>query len=108
MTAPLMNKKLTYRPSDFLPVTLLATSSSILTTHPGTGMKTVKELDDRMWLSERRITQPMLTKEDDYDGPLDEFPLTDEEYLEFFTPWPAEVAEFEYHVALRAAFPEVR
>ena len=44
VTAPLMNKKLTYRPSDFLPVTLLATSSSILTTHPGTGMKTVKDL----------------------------------------------------------------
>jgi tripartite-type tricarboxylate transporter receptor subunit TctC len=44
VTAPLMNKKLTYKQSDFLPVTLLGTSSSILTTHPGTGMKTVKDL----------------------------------------------------------------
>ena len=44
VTAPLMNKKLSYKPSDFLPVTLLATSSSILTTHPGTGMRSVKDL----------------------------------------------------------------
>jgi len=44
VTAPLMNKKLSYKPADFLPVSLLATSSSILTTHPGTGMKTVKDL----------------------------------------------------------------
>jgi tripartite-type tricarboxylate transporter receptor subunit TctC len=44
VTAPLMNKKLTYKPADFAPVSLLGTSSSILTTHPGTGMKTVKDL----------------------------------------------------------------
>jgi tripartite-type tricarboxylate transporter receptor subunit TctC len=44
VTAPLMNKKLTYKPADFAPVSLLGTSSSILTTHPGTAMKTVKDL----------------------------------------------------------------
>ena len=44
VTAPLMNKKLTYKPVDFVPVSLLATSSSILTTHPGTSIRTVKDL----------------------------------------------------------------
>jgi tripartite-type tricarboxylate transporter receptor subunit TctC len=47
VTAPLMNKKLSYRPADFAPVGLLATSTAILTANPGAGLKTVKELVSR-------------------------------------------------------------
>lgn len=60
----------------------------------------VRELDDRMWLTERLITQPMLCREDDYPGDLLEFDLDEEELHELFTPWSTETAEFEYAAAL--------
>ena len=45
VTAPLMNPKLAYKPlRDFAPITLLVTNTSIMTVHPGLGVKTVREL----------------------------------------------------------------
>lgn len=69
------------------------------------GVPVVKELDDRMWMTERLITQPMLSLADDYAGPLEEFPLEKGELEEMFTPWGMEVAEHEYLVALREHLP---
>lgn len=43
VTAPLINKKLAYKASDFAPVTLLTTSTSILTAHPSLGVKNLKD-----------------------------------------------------------------
>lgn len=43
VTAPLVNKRLAYKPQDFAPVTLLVTSTSILTVHPSLGLRTLKD-----------------------------------------------------------------
>jgi tripartite-type tricarboxylate transporter receptor subunit TctC len=43
VTAPLINKKLTYKAADFAPVTLLTTSTAILTVHPSIGIKSLKD-----------------------------------------------------------------
>jgi tripartite-type tricarboxylate transporter receptor subunit TctC len=43
VTAPLVNKRLAYKPQDFAPITVLVTSTSILTVHPGVGVKSLKE-----------------------------------------------------------------
>ena len=43
VTAPLVNKRLAYKPQDFAPITSVVTSTSILTVHPGVGVKTLKE-----------------------------------------------------------------
>lgn len=65
----------------------------------------VKEVDTRMWLTERLITQPQLRREDDYAGPLEEFPLDREELEGLFTPWYVFEAEEEYRLSLDAWFP---
>jgi tripartite-type tricarboxylate transporter receptor subunit TctC len=43
VTAPLINRKLPYRTTDFAPVALLTTSTLILTAHPGLGVKSLKD-----------------------------------------------------------------
>ena len=43
VTSPLINKQLAYKRSDFAPISLLVTSSSILTVHPGVPAKNIKE-----------------------------------------------------------------
>lgn len=68
----------------------------------------VKEVDDRMWLTERLLVLPMLTKEDDYPGPLDEFPLDEDELEELFQPWPTEVVEHEFRLAIAEQLPWVK
>jgi len=44
VTTPLVNPRLAYKPSDFAPVSLLVTSTSILTVNPAFPVKSVKEL----------------------------------------------------------------
>ena len=65
----------------------------------------VKEVDDRMWLTERLVVYPMLSREDDYTGPLEEFPLTEDELMDDFTPWAVEVVEHELRIAFAQLLP---
>ncbi len=45
VTAPLMNPKMAYVPMrDFAPVSLILTNTPVITVHPGTGIKTLREL----------------------------------------------------------------
>lgn len=67
----------------------------------------VKEVDTRMWLTERLVVSPYLCREDDYTGPLVEFPLDDEEMAECFEPWSTEVVEHELRLALLVYLPWV-
>lgn len=68
----------------------------------------VKEIDDRMYLTERLVVYPTLRREDDYYGDLVEFPLSEDELLEYFTPWPVELVEEEFTRALGVLLPWVK
>jgi hypothetical protein len=72
------------------------------------GYPEVRELDNRMWLTERLIIQPMLVKEDDYNGPLEPFPLDAEELEELFEGWDPDKAEAEYLFEMRRLLPWVQ
>lgn len=65
----------------------------------------VKEVDDRMWLTERLAVygDAMLDGVDiseDYDGPLEPFELDDDEFVEMFYPWSPDRTEEEYETEL--------
>ena len=74
------------------------------------GVPEVKELDYRMWLTERLVVFPNLTKADDYSGPLEPFPLTSaelEDELGLESGGPA-YWEAEWLWALRKHLPWVQ
>lgn len=61
----------------------------------------VKEVDTRMWLTERLIVMrdaiaSGVSIEEDYSGPLEPFPLTTDELYEKFTPWHPAVVRGTY------------
>lgn len=61
----------------------------------------VKEIDDRMWLTERSLLFPDIPVEEDYDGPLTAFTeLSWAERWALFQPWRtfhvADVLEYEF------------
>ncbi len=65
----------------------------------------VKEVDDRMWLTERLAIygDAMLDGVDiseDYSGPLEPFTLEDEEFCEMFYPWDTGRVEEEFETEL--------
>lgn len=64
----------------------------------------VKEIDDRMWLTESRRLFGAVALED-YSGPLTEFsgPLV----AELFLPWKPPHAEYRWEREFRALFPDV-
>lgn len=72
------------------------------------GVPEVKELDYRMWLTERLTVFPLLSKTDDYGGALEPFPLTREELEEHFGRWSPEKAEAEYLFEFRRLLPWVQ
>ena len=67
----------------------------------------VKEVDDRMWLTERLVVYPMLKQTDDYLGPLEPFPLSHEELMEWFAPWHPDEVEFEMLAMFARLFPQL-
>jgi hypothetical protein len=65
----------------------------------------VKEVDDRMWLTERLAVygDAMLDGVDiseDYSGDLVPFELDDEEFTDLFYPWATDRVEEEYEIEL--------
>lgn len=62
----------------------------------------VREIDIRMWLTEREVLFGGRHGDDDYCGPLKPF---DDEYLDYFYEWSSELAEVEYLEAVRKYFP---
>ena len=65
----------------------------------------VKEVDDRMWLTERLAVygDAMLDGVDiseDYTGPLEPFELEDDEFVEMFYPWAPDRVEEEFEIEL--------
>ena len=66
----------------------------------------VKEIDDRMWLTESRLLFGSAAMED-YSGPLGEFGSSLWSTHEDFVPWTPERAEVAWLSAFRTLFPEV-
>lgn len=74
------------------------------------GDNLVKEVDYRMWLTERLLVWPDSMRDqiaEDYTGPLEPFPLTRDELRENFGPWPPGVAEMEWLMGFRNLLPWV-
>lgn len=69
------------------------------------GDELVKQIDTRMWLTERLTVFPMLTQEDDYAGDLLPFELTLDELNDEFQPWAPEVVEHEFRIAFAQLLP---
>lgn len=72
------------------------------------GVPEVKEVDYRMWLTERLVVYPNLRREDDYTGPLHPFDIDDEELQELFGLWTPGFAESEYLYEFRRLLPWVK
>lgn len=73
----------------------------------------VKELDLRMWLSERRLVfreaaDRGIDMTEDYRGPLKPFDLDDDEHRELFTPWSPDYAEDVWLTELYERLPWIR
>lgn len=71
------------------------------------GDAVVKEIDDRMWLTESRLLFGHAAMED-YAGPLNEFQLSQWTDHEDFVPWTPERAEVAWLSSFRTLFPEVK
>lgn len=56
----------------------------------------VKELDDRLWLTERLTVYEGIDCEEDYSGPLEPFPLNKHDLADYFTPWSPTDAMHEW------------
>ncbi len=72
------------------------------------GVPEVKELDYRMWLTERLIVFPDLNKSDDYAGTLEPFPLSFAELNLELGYWDPEYTESEWMFMLRRHLPWVK
>lgn len=68
------------------------------------GNPVVKEIDDRMWLTESRLLFGAPATED-YRGPLQEFPESLWSAPDDFVPWGPERAEVAWLSAFRTQFP---
>ncbi len=70
----------------------------------------VKEVDLRMWLTERlvvfeRAAEAGVDMTEDYEGPLEPFPLTVDEMFQLFRPWHPAVVESTYLKEFRRLLP---
>lgn len=72
------------------------------------GVPEVKELDYRMWLTERLVVFPDLNKSDDYSGPLDPFPLGATELWDQLGYHDPSYWEMEWMFMLRKHLPWVQ
>lgn len=73
----------------------------------------VKEVDDRMWLTERldvygHLDPDLYDVSEDYDGPLEPFPIARLEMKKLFKPWGAAEAHLEYAMTFRRLLPWVQ